>query len=158
MKPKGDKNMSMVILFGLFFSFLIFGVPIAFGLGLSSIITLLVLDGFSLQSLTAVGQRMFNGINSFPLMAIPLFLLAGNLMTQAKISDKLLDFASLFMGRVKGGMVYTSTMAAAFFGTISGSSPATTAAIGSIMIPSMDKKGYDKGLSASVVASSGLIG
>lgn len=147
----------VAILFILFFVFLIIGLPIAFALALSSMISLFVGSG-DISSLLVVVQKIFGGIDSFPIMAIPLFILAGNLMTEAKISDKLLDFASLLVGRTRAGLTQTTTAASAFFGAISGSSPATTAAIGSIMIPNMEKKGYEKTLSASVVAASGLLG
>ena len=91
-------------------------------------------------------------------MAIPLFLLAGNIMAEAKISDKLVALASVIVGRFPGGLAHITTGASAFFGAISGSAPATTAAIGSIMIPSMNKRGYSRTFSAAVVAASGALG
>src|SRR5699024_4653498 len=133
---------------------ILLGVPIAFALGLSSVFALIYGD----MSLMLVAQKMYNGINSFPIMAIPLFLLAGNIMAEAKISERLINLASLLVGRFTGGLANVSTAASAFFGSISGSAPATTAAIGSIMIPSMEKKGYKKSYSAAVVASSGILG
>ncbi|MCM3568480.1 TRAP transporter large permease [Neobacillus mesonae] len=146
----------IAILFITFFIMLLIGVPIAISLALGSIAALVF--GGSGIPLIIVAQKMFSGINSFPIMAIPLFLLAGNIMAEAKISDKLVGLASIFVGRFRGGLAHVSTGASAFFGAISGSAPATTAAIGSIMIPSMTKKGYDKGFSAAVVAASGVLG
>lgn len=145
----------VVILFAAFFLMLIIGVPIAAALGVASVIS--VIFGSHLP-LLLLPQKMFNGINSFPFMAIPLFLLAGNIMAEAKISDKLVGLASLLVGRYPGGLAQVSTGASAFFGAISGSAPATTAAIGTIMIPSMIKKGYGGDFAASVVAASGVLG
>ncbi len=143
------------ILFIAFFLMLIIGVPIAAALGIASVVS--VVFG-SHMPLLLLPQKMYNGINSFPFMAIPLFLLAGNIMAEAKISDKLVGLASMLVGKYPGGLAQVSTGASAFFGAISGSAPATTAAIGSIMIPSMVKKGYGGDFSASVVAASGVLG
>lgn len=142
------------ILFFSFFVFLILGVPIAFSIGLSSVAALVFGDA----SLLIILQKMYSGINTFPIMAIPLFLLAGNIMAEAKISVRLVDLASMLVGRFTGGLANVSTAAAAFFGSISGSSPATTAAIGSVMIPSMKEKGYEGSYASAVVASSGVLG
>ena len=142
-------------LFCVFFLFLIMGVPIAISLGVASICTLLVGTHMPLLILP---QKIYNGVNSFPYMAIPLFLLAGNIMAEAKISERLVALAQLFVGRFPGGLAHVSTGACAFFGAISGSAPATTAAIGTIMIPSMEKRGYNKAFSAAVVAASGALG
>ena len=142
-------------LFCIFFLFLIMGVPIAISLGVASICTLLVGTHMPLLILP---QKLYNGVNSFPYMAIPLFLLAGNIMAEAKISERLVALAQLFVGRFPGGLAHVSTGACAFFGAISGSAPATTAAIGTIMIPSMEKRGYNKAFSAAVVAASGALG
>lgn len=150
--------MITTILFGLFFLLLLIGVPIAFSLGLSAMLVIVLINEGDISVLLVSMQKIFGGIDSFPIMAIPLFMLAGNLMTAGKISERLLDFASLFVGKIPGGLAHTSTAASAFFGSISGSSPATTAAVGSTMIPTMEQRGYKKELSASIVASSGLLG
>lgn len=138
-----------------FFILLITGVPIAIALSLGAILAILI-GGET--SIIVVIQKMFGGVNSFPLMAIPLFLLAGNIMTEAKISDKLIALAGVLLGRFRGGLAQASTGASAFFGAISGSSPATVAAVGTITIPSMVKKGYSNKYAASVVAASGVLG
>ncbi|MCF0254382.1 MAG: TRAP transporter large permease, partial [Duodenibacillus sp.] len=145
----------VTILFCAFFVMLLIGVPIACALGVASVFA--VIFG-SHMPLLLLPQKLFNGVNSFPFMAIPLFLLAGNIMAEAKISDKLVGLASLMVGKYPGGLAQVSTGASAFFGAISGSAPATTAAIGSILIPSMVKRGYGGDFSASVVAASGALG
>ena len=142
-------------LFVAFFVMLFLGIPIAVCLGIASLVALHF--GSHLPFLI-LPQKLFNGVNSFPFMAIPLFLLAGNIMAEAKISDRLVALAAILVGRYPGGLAHMSTGASAFFGAISGSAPATTAAIGSIMIPAMVKRGYGKGYSAAVVAASGALG
>lgn len=143
------------ILFMAFIVMLVIGVPIACALGMASVFA--VLFG-SHMPLLLLPQKLFNGVNSFPFMAIPLFLLAGNIMAEAKISDKLVGLASLMVGRYPGGLAQVSTGACGFFGAISGSAPATTAAIGSVLIPSMEKRGYKPEFSAAVIAASGALG
>lgn len=144
-----------VVLFLSFFILLSISVPIAISLGIASIISLSI---FTEIPLLIIAQKAFNGVNSFSFMAIPFFLLAGNIMAESEISDRLVSLASLIVGRFTGGLAHVSTGASAFFGAISGSSPATTAAIGSVMIPQMEKKGYDKAYSGAVVAASGALG
>ena len=145
----------VTVLFVSFFIMLFISVPIAVALGVGSVLALVLCSHMPLLLLP---QKMFNGINTFTYMAIPLFMLAGAIMAEAKISDRLVNLASLFFGKYPGGLAHVSTGASAFFGAISGSAPATTAAIGSIMIPSMGKRGYDGAFSAAVVASSGALG
>lgn len=145
----------VTLLFVSFFVLLGIGVPIAISLGVAS---LSAIHFYSHMPFLLLPQKIFNGINGFPFMAIPLFLLAGNIMAQAQISDKLVALASLMVGRFPGGLAHVSTGASAFFGAISGSAPATTAAIGSIMIPSMKKRGYSPPFAAAVVAASGALG
>lgn len=145
----------VTVLFVSFFIMLFVSVPIAVALGIGSVLALVLCSHMPLLLLP---QKMFNGINTFTYMAIPLFMLAGAVMAEAKISDRLVNLAALFFGKYPGGLAHVSTGASAFFGAISGSAPATTAAIGSIMIPSMKKRGYDGAFSAAVVASSGALG
>ncbi|WDP86384.1 MAG: TRAP transporter large permease [Desulfobacter sp.] len=143
------------ILFIFFFIMLILGVPIAVSLGIASLVSIYFCSNIPFIILA---QKMFNGMNSFPFMAIPMFLLAGNIMAEAKISDRLVGLAAIMVGRFPGGLAHMATGASAFFGSISGSAPATTAAIGTVMIPSMIKKGYSKSYSAAVIAASGALG
>lgn len=146
----------VIYMFILFFILLFIGTPLAIALGLSGIGAILI-SGVDI-SLLIIPQNIIGGLNSFTLLAIPLFLLAGNIMEKAKISDKLIDLAALIVGRLPGGLSHVTVGSSAFFGAISGSAPATTAAIGSIMIPSMEKRGYDRAFSASVTASAGVLG
>jgi len=143
------------ILFLALFALLLMGVPVAFSLGIASVAALYF--GSSIPMLI-VPQKLFNGLNSFPFLAIPLFLLAGNIMAAAQISERLVKLSGLALGRYPGGLAQMSTGASAFFGAISGSAPATTSAIGSILIPSMVKRGYAPAFAGAVVASSGALG
>lgn len=130
-------------------------VPIAVALGLASALVFLI-DGN--VSLIVIMQRMFNSVDSFPLMAIPFFILAGKLMESGGISRRLIHLANVIFGRVKGGLAIVSIVACAFFAAISGSAAATTAAVGGLLIPAMVKKGYDKSFSTAVQAAGGTIG
>ena len=141
-------GLSLVILF-------LFGVPIAVAIGLASVI------GIEVQGrlpLLLVAQRMFTGIDSFPLMAIPLFILAGNLMSAGGISQRLVDLAKSIVGGVQGGLACTCVLTCMLFASVSGSSVATTFAIGAILIPAMARHGYPKPLAASIQASSAELG
>ncbi|QGZ30324.1 TRAP transporter large permease [Stutzerimonas stutzeri] len=145
----------VVTLFLAFFVLIFVGVPIAFALAAASILSLLL---FTDMPMLLIVQRMYSGLDVFALMAIPLFLFAGYLMSEARISDRLVALASVFLGRYKGGLSLVATGSSAIFGAISGSANATTAAIGSVMIPAMAKRGYDQADSAAVVAASGILG
>ena len=120
-------------LFGSFVVLLLIGTPIAASLGLAAVITI-VMSGMRVN-MVVVGQTMFAGMTSYQLMAIPLFILCGNLMCDGGLSKKLVDFINLFCRKSKGALAYVTILASAFFAAISGSSPATTAAIGGIMAP-----------------------
>src|SRR5690606_29691399 len=109
-------------------------------------------------SLIVIIQRMFNSVDSFPLMAIPFFILAGKLMESGGISQRLIHLANVIFGRVKGGLGIVSIVACAFFAAISGSAAATTAAVGALMIPAMVNKGYDKSFATAIQAAGGTIG
>lgn len=143
------------ILFLTLFGLLLIGTPVAFALGLASIAALYFGSNIPL---IIMPQKLFNGLNSFPFLAIPLFLLAGNIMAAAHISERLVKLAGLLLGRFPGGLAQMSTGASAFFGAISGSAPATASAIGSILIPSMVKRGYPAPYAGAVIASSGALG
>ncbi|MCD8352496.1 MAG: TRAP transporter large permease [Planctomycetaceae bacterium] len=143
------------ILFPAFAVLVLLGIPIAAALGTSSLLAIILASNVSLLILP---QKILNGINGFPFMAIPLFLFAGNIMSETKISNKLVNLASVIVGRFPGGLAHVATAASAMFGAISGSAPATTAAIGSLMIPSMVERGYKPSYSAAVVASAGGLG
>lgn len=142
------------LLFALFFAFMLLGVPIALAIGAS---TLLALNAQGVP-LMVVTQQMFQGINSFALVAVPMFILAGDLMAQGKVSEKLVDFADSLFGFLKGGLSIVSVLAGMFFAAISGSGAATTAAVGSSLVPELKRKGYDPASAASLIAASGTIG
>lgn len=143
------------ILFVSFIILLIVNVPIAVALGLSVVIAF-VFEGNI--PLLVVIQKMFTGTDSFPLMAIPFFLLAGKLMETGGISGRLIHFANTMVGRMPGGLAVVSIMSCTFFAAISGSSAATTAAVGGLLIPHMVKKGYDIRFSSALQAAGGTIG
>ncbi|HSI68315.1 MAG TPA: TRAP transporter large permease [Planococcus sp. (in: firmicutes)] len=144
-----------IVLFTLLIVLFMINVPIAVALGSASAIIFFV-DGN--VSLIVIMQRMFNSVDSFPLMAIPFFILAGKLMESGGISRRLIHLANVIFGRVKGGLAIVSIVACAFFAAISGSAAATTAAVGALLIPAMVKKGYDKSFSTAVQAAGGTIG
>lgn len=135
--------------------FFVMGVPIAVGIGLASIIGIEV---HSRLPLLLVAQRMFTGLDNFPLMAIPLFILAGNLMSAGGISHRLVELAKSVVGGIQGGLAASCVLTCMLFASVSGSSVATTFAIGAILIPAMVKQGYPVPLAASVQASSAELG
>ena len=142
-----------LVLFFVFF--LVIGVPIAVALGLTCIFSVLVTGAMGVEVLI---QKTFNAGNSFALMAIPFFILAGNIMAVGGVSRRLVNLAGAMLGRVSGGLALVATLASTFFGAVSGSAPATTAAIGGVMVGPMVEKGYDKNFAGAVVAASGTIG
>lgn len=131
------------------------GVPIGISLGIATAVTMALTTNLQLLS---IPQSCFGGLDSFPLMAIPFFILAGNLMKYGGISQRLLDFSASIVGSIRGGLGMVTIMSSMFFAAISGSAPATVTAIGSITIPEMKKKGYDLGYAAALAASAGTIG
>ncbi|MCY6484130.1 TRAP transporter large permease [Clostridium aestuarii] len=145
-----------LLLFGTLFILLILNIPIGVSLGLASI-TALTFGDMPTPSLV-VAQRMFTSVDSFPFMAIPFFMLAGGLMEHGGISKRLIKFAEACVGTVGGGLAIITIIASAFFGAISGSNPATVAAIGGIMIPAMVKAGYPKDFASAVAAAGGTLG
>ncbi|MFV0262315.1 MAG: TRAP transporter large permease [Kluyvera sp.] len=125
------------------------GVPVAFAVGISAIIGAWYID----IPLEAVMIQLTNGVNKFSLLAIPFFILAGAIMAEGGIARRLVNFAYIFVGFIRGGLSLVNIVASTFFGAISGSSVADTASIGSVMIPEMDKKGYPRDFAAAVTAS-----
>lgn len=146
--------METIIVIGLLFILALMRVPIAISLAVSSIIGLYLVD----FSLNTVIQRMFTGVNSTTLMAIPGFVFAGLIMAQGGISKYLIEAIRVWVGHTKGGLSVVTVITCMIFAAISGSSPATAAAIGAIMIPMMVKAGYDKKYSMGLVASAGTLG
>jgi C4-dicarboxylate transporter DctM subunit len=148
-------EMVAFVLFGSLLLLFILKVPIGFSLILSSAITLVVCVDTPLQ---IVPQRLFTATDSFPYMAVPFFILAGNIMSEGGISQRLVKFANSLIGHLSGGLGMVSVAACMFFAAISGSSAATTAAIGGIMIPEMVRRKYDRSFSAAINAAGGTIG
>ena len=144
----------ITLLFGSFFLLLALGVPIAIAIGLTVVVVLSSND----ISLLVVPQRMFAGADSFPLVAVPFFILAGDIMAKGKVSEKMVQFADSLLGFVKGGLWVVAVLASMFFAAISGSGAATTAAVGTPLLPELKKKGYDPAFSAALIASGGCIG
>jgi C4-dicarboxylate transporter DctM subunit len=143
-----------LVLFGGLTIFLLLGVPIAISIGFASLLGLI----FSKMPTVYLAQGSFVAVDSFPLMAVPFFILAGNLMETGGLSKRLVRVANVLMGSYTGGLATVTVIACAFFAAISGSGPATVAAIGSIMIPAMIKKGYSKDFASAVAASGGALG
>lgn len=143
-----------LVMFALLAVLFLMKVPVGLALVAASIPGLL-LSGMPLDM---IPKRLFTACDSFPYMAVPFFLLAGTLMSQGGISQRLISFANALIGRFSGGLGLVSVAACMFFAAISGSSAATTAAIGGLMIPEMEKRGYDRDFSAAVNAAGGTIG
>ena len=143
-----------LVLFGTLAVLLVIGVPISISLGAATMLSMLTFD----LPLAVVGQRMFTALDSVSIMAIPFFVLAGNLMTQGGISRRLVDFANKIIGNVRGGMCYAMVLACAFFAALSGSAPATVLAIGSMLYPEMVKLGYPKARCAGLLTVAGGLG
>ena len=140
-----------------FIVLLIIGVPIAYSIGISGILTMLVsID--PLPAFTTFAQRMATGLDSFALLAIPFFILAGNIMNSGGIAIRLINLARLFVGKLPAGLAFVNVFANMLFGAISGSAAASASAIGSIMGPEMKKEGYDENFSAAVNISSATTG
>lgn len=145
-----------IAMFATLFLLLALGVPIAICIGFASIVGMLL--GHLPTNPIVVGQRMFTALDSFPFMAIPFFMLAGGIMEHGGISRRLVRLASSLVGAFKGGLGLITVLASAFFGAISGSNPATVAAIGGIMAPAMIRKGYKPDFAAATAAAAGTLG
>ncbi|HOI74536.1 MAG TPA: TRAP transporter large permease [Syntrophales bacterium] len=142
------------ILFGSFFVFLLVGVPVGLAVGLSALI-IFVVSGIPLQM---VPQTFFEGSSSYALVAVPFFILAGDILARGGISERILAIAEATIGRIRGGLGIVATCTSMFIAAISGSGAATTAAVGASLLPEMNKKKYDTDFSAALIASSGTIG
>ncbi len=142
------------LLFGTFFMLLILGVPVGLAVGLSALLIFAV-TGIPLQM---VPQTFFEGSSSFALVAVPFFILAGDILARGGISERILAIAEATVGRIKGGLGIVATLASMFIAAISGSGAATTAAVGASLLPEMKNKRYDVDFSAALIAASGCIG
>lgn len=139
----------------MFIAFVAIGVPISFALG---VVSFTGIASLAQIPNTVVFSKMFNGLNSFTLLAVPLFILAANLMNEGEITEKLINCCNAMVGHLRGGLAYSNVLVSMIFAGISGSSQADTAGVGKIFIPSMEKQGYDKGTSVGVTAASSTLG
>ena len=149
-----DMSVAIAILFTSFVVLLVIRMPISFTLAVSSVLTALYLR----IPLPTLFQRMVNGVQSFSLMAIPFFILAGEIMGQGGISSRLIKLANACVGWMRGGLAQVNILASMFFGGISGSAVADTSSIGAILIPMMNDSGYDNDFSVAVTVTSSCQG
>lgn len=147
--------MTSFILFGSFFLFMILSVPIAISLGLAGLVTAIYSPNISI---TFLAQGLVTSTDNFALMAIPFFVLAGEIMGKGGISNRLFQLANVFVGRYTGGFAMAAVITCMFFAAISGSGPATVAAVGGIMIPAMVAQGYDRKFATAIIVTAGSIG
>ncbi len=147
--------MSALFLLLLFFILLVIGAPIAISLGLASVTTMML---FSEQTLATLAQRFFHAMHVYPLLAIPFFILAGSFMTTGGVAHRMIDFANALVGHFRGGLAMAAVLACTFFAAVSGSSPATVVAVGSIVISGMVGSGYSKPFAAGVICNAGTLG
>jgi len=147
--------MNSAIIFGLLIALMLTGMPISIALGLTVLSFLFVMTTVPIE---AVALKLFTGIESFEIMAIPFFILAGNFLTHGGVARRMIRFATSMVGHWYGGMGLAGVMACALFAAVSGSSPATVVAIGSIILPAMVQQGYPKRFGAGVIATSGALG
>ena len=146
--------MTLLILIATFFLLAVFGMPIAYAIGVSSFFALLHQG----MPMVLISHYMFAGVDSFILCAVPMFILAGEIMLQGGLTRSLTDFADLLVGRIRGGLGHTNIVTSIFFAGITGSATADTAAIGSLLIPAMAERGYSRTYSTAVTIASSIIG
>ncbi|MCF6092981.1 TRAP transporter large permease subunit [Microaerobacter geothermalis] len=147
-------NMGIAV-FSLLFTFLLLGLPIAISLGLASLASIYY---FTVDPLPNLAGKIFSNLDTFPLMAIPFFVLAGNIFTTGGVARRLINLTNAWVGHIPGGLSIAGIFASALFAAISGSSPATVVAIGSIMIPAMMKYGYRKEYAVGSISTAGSLG
>lgn len=148
-------SMVTILLFGYFVLFIFIGMPIAFSLGVSTLATVLATDAIPIDFLP---QTAFTSIDNFPIMAVPFFIAAGIIMGSGDIIKRLLNLSDELLGFLPGGLALVAIVTCMFFSAISGSGPATVAAIGTLLIPAMIKQGYNAGFATGVVATAGTLG
>ncbi|MCO7121573.1 TRAP transporter large permease [Ihubacter massiliensis] len=145
----------MMVMFGVMMVMIFIGMPIGYAIGFSSIVTFVF---FSDISVSIVPQNAFTGLNSFVLLAVPFFIFAGVIMSEGGIAKRLVDIADAIVGFVTGGLGIVAILTSTFFGAITGSGNATTSAVGSLLIPAMEEKKYDRVFSSTLLAAAGSIG
>jgi len=143
-----------ILLFTILFILMFLRIPIAFALGISSVVIAIIFD----MPLLLLFQDMVSGINNFTFLAVPFFILAAQIMTDGEISDKIMDMAKVFIGKIRGGTAMVNVGASMFFGGVSGSSVADVSSIGAMLIPAMKRQGYDTDYSVAVTVTSSVQG
>jgi C4-dicarboxylate transporter DctM subunit len=147
--------MNGIIIFGVLLALMLTGMPVSISLGLT---VLTFIFGFTQVPLESVALKLFTGIEKFEIMAIPFFILAGNFLTHGGVAKRMINFATSMVGHWHGGLALAGVLACALFAAVSGSSPATVVAIGSILLPAMAKAGFPKKFGAGVITTSGALG
>ncbi|HEX9625616.1 MAG TPA: TRAP transporter large permease subunit [Acidiferrobacterales bacterium] len=147
--------MTGLIIFGVLFLLLLTGTPISIALGMAVLVFLFTVADIPIE---IVSQRLFTGLDNFAVMAVPFFILSGAFLTEGGVAARIIRFAVALVGWMRGGLAMAAVLSCTFFAAVSGSSPATVVAIGSIMLPAMVKHGYTKKFSVGVLATSGSIG
>src|SRR3954454_22612031 len=147
--------MSTLIIFALLLALMLTGMPISISLGLTVLTFLFTMTNVPIES---VALKLFTGIEKFEIMAIPFFILAGNFLTHGGVARRMIAFATSCVGHWHGGLALAGVLACALFAAVSGSSPATVVAIGSILLPAMMKQGFPKRFGAGVITTSGALG
>ena len=148
---------SVIVLLGIFFILVMMGVSIAISIALASVSTLMLTMSFD-PAMTAMAQRLAGGLDSFTLLAIPFFVISGYLMGRGGIAKRLIEAAKALVGTLPGGLALVNTLSCMLFGSISGSAVAATSAIGTFMIPTMEKEGYDRNFSTAVTVTGSILG
>src|SRR5438552_9810413 len=147
--------MTSAYIFGLLIALMLTGMPISIALGLTVLTFLYTMTTVPIE---AVALKLFTGIENFEIMAIPFFILAGNFLTHGGVARRMIAFATAMIGHWHGGLGLAGVMACALFAAVSGSSPATVVAIGSIILPAMVEQGFPKRFGAGVITTSGAVG
>src|SRR6186997_3613366 len=147
--------MNSLFIFTLLIALMLTGMPVSIALGLTVLTFLFLLTTVPIE---AVALKLFTGIESFEIMAIPFFILAGNFLTHGGVARRMIAFATAMVGHWYGGLALAAVLACALFAAISGSSPATVVAIGSVVLPAMVAQGYPKRFGAGVITTSGALG
>ena len=150
--------MTFLLIVSILLLLLITSTPISIALGMTVLVFMLGFSTLTFSTVDIISQRLFTGLESFAIMAVPFFVLSGQFLIDGKIAARIIRFANNLVGWMPGGMAMAAVVSCAFFATISGSSPATVMAIGSVMLPAMVKAGYPKRFGVGVIATSGSLG
>ena len=150
--------MSGYVIFGVLLLLLLTGTPISIALGMTVLVFLATVSSLSMDSISIISQKLFTGLDNFSIMAIPFFVLSGTFLTTGGAARRIVHFATTLVGWMHGGLAMAAVLSCAFFAAISGSSPATVVAIGSIMLPAMVQQGYTKKFAVGVVSTAGGLG